>query len=171
MAVEENGAPRILILRRDNIGDLVCTTPLLEALRAQLPGAWLAALVTTYNAEVLKGNPALDAIFVYEKLKHRTGGLYAHLKSRMPTIKPTPRLPLHTDSPTLDRIMDWSLNSVRSIANEVHLYGSGTVNVPWRFSRKPLDDFGVIEVTSSPTQNAKWGDAISVESPDSQIHP
>ena len=45
------GSPaRILILRRDNIGDLVCTTPLLAALRAQLPGAWLGALVTTYNA-------------------------------------------------------------------------------------------------------------------------
>ena len=83
MAVEENGAPRILILRRDNIGDLVCTTPLLEALRAQLPRAWLAALVTTYNAEVLKGNPALDAVFVYEKLKHRTAGLLAHLKNRI----------------------------------------------------------------------------------------
>jgi len=73
---------RILILRRDNIGDLVCTTPLIAALRAQLPGAWLAALVTTYNAEVLAGNPALDEVFVYEKLKHRSGNLLSHLRSR-----------------------------------------------------------------------------------------
>ena len=75
--------PRILILRRDNIGDLVCTTPLLDALRAQLPRAWLGALVTTYNVEVLAGNPALDEVFVYEKLKHRTGGLIAHVRSRI----------------------------------------------------------------------------------------
>ena len=74
---------RILILRRDNIGDLVCTTPLIAALRARLPGAWLGALVTTYNAEVLVGNSALDEVFVYEKLKHRSGGLLSHLRSRL----------------------------------------------------------------------------------------
>jgi heptosyltransferase-3 len=75
--------PRILILRRDNIGDLVCTTPLLAALRAHLPRAWLGALVTTYNAEVLARNPALDEVFVYEKLKHRTVGLFSHLRARV----------------------------------------------------------------------------------------
>jgi heptosyltransferase III len=83
MAIEASGAPRILIVRRDNIGDLVCTTPLLEAMRARLPRAWLGALVTTYNAEVLADNPALDEVFVYEKLKHRTGGLIAHIRSRI----------------------------------------------------------------------------------------
>ena len=76
-------APRILIIRRDNIGDLACTTPLVAALRAQLPRAWLGALVTTYNAEVLARNPALDEIFVYEKLKHRSGGLISHLRNRL----------------------------------------------------------------------------------------
>lgn len=40
-AANAQRAPRILILRRDNIGDLACTTPLLEALRARLPRAWL----------------------------------------------------------------------------------------------------------------------------------
>jgi ADP-heptose:LPS heptosyltransferase len=76
-------AARILVLRRDNIGDLVCTTPLIAALRAQLPGIWLGALVTTYNAEVLAGNAALDEVFVYEKLKHRSGSLISHLRSRL----------------------------------------------------------------------------------------
>ena len=83
MVVDADSAPRILILRRDNIGDLVCTTPLIAALRAQLPGAWLGALVTTYNAEVLVGNSALDEVFVHEKLKHRSGSLLAHLRSRL----------------------------------------------------------------------------------------
>ena len=77
---------RILIIRRDNIGDLACTTPLLEGLRAQLPGAWLGALVTTYNAEVLAGNRTLDEVFVYEKLKHRTSGILSHLRSRLGQI-------------------------------------------------------------------------------------
>ena len=55
-------SPRILVIRRDNIGDLACTTPLLRALRSQLPDAYLAALVTQYNAAVLAGNPDLDAV-------------------------------------------------------------------------------------------------------------
>jgi ADP-heptose:LPS heptosyltransferase len=82
-AANTHRAPRILIVRRDNIGDLACTTPLIEALRERLPRAWLGALVTTYNAEVLARNPALDEIFVYEKLKHRSGGLFAHIRSRI----------------------------------------------------------------------------------------
>ena len=86
MAVDTASSPRILILRRDNIGDLVCTTPLIGALRARLPGAWLGALVTTYNAEVLARNPALDEVFVYEKLKHRSGGLLSHLRTRLAQV-------------------------------------------------------------------------------------
>ena len=82
-AAHTSRAPRILIVRRDNIGDLACTTPLVEALRAQLPRSRLAALVTTYNAEVLARNPALDEIFVIEKLKHRSGGLISHFRSRL----------------------------------------------------------------------------------------
>ena len=82
-----SGSPRILILRRDNIGDLACTTPLLAGLRAQLPRAWLGALVTTYNAEVLARNPALDEVYVYEKLKHRSSGLLSHLRTRVGQLK------------------------------------------------------------------------------------
>jgi heptosyltransferase III len=65
---------RILVIRRDNIGDLACTTPLLAALRARYPQAHIAALVNSYNAAVLDGNPHLDAVHVYTKLKHRRPG-------------------------------------------------------------------------------------------------
>src|SRR5262249_10029526 len=58
--------PRILVIRRDNIGDLVCTTPLIFALRDRYPEAHIAALVNTYNEAVLAGNPALDAVHAYE---------------------------------------------------------------------------------------------------------
>ena len=64
-------APNILIIRRDNIGDLVCTTPLISALRRRFADAWLGALVNSYNAPVLDGNPDLDEVFVYTKAKHR----------------------------------------------------------------------------------------------------
>lgn len=62
---------RILVVRRDNIGDLVCATPLFAALRRHYPDAHIAALVNSYNAAVLEGNPDVDAVHVYTKLKHR----------------------------------------------------------------------------------------------------
>jgi ADP-heptose:LPS heptosyltransferase len=68
------GPRKILIIRRDNIGDLVCTTPMIRMLRQRWPQAWIAALVTRYNAEVLAGNPDVDAVFAYQKAKHRGAG-------------------------------------------------------------------------------------------------
>lgn len=64
---------KILIIRRDNIGDLICTTPLFEAIRRQYPDAYIAALVNSYNAPVITGNPYLDEIFAYTKGKHTDG--------------------------------------------------------------------------------------------------
>jgi ADP-heptose:LPS heptosyltransferase len=61
---------RILVVRRDNIGDLVCTTPLFSALRRRHPDAWIGALVNSYNAPVLHRNPDLDKVVAYTKLKH-----------------------------------------------------------------------------------------------------
>ena len=65
---------RILVIRRDNIGDLACTTPLIAALRSHYSQAHIAALVNSYNAGVLNGNPDLNAVHVYTKLKHRLPG-------------------------------------------------------------------------------------------------
>lgn len=61
---------RILLIRRDNIGDLVCTTPLFSALRARYPDAYIAVLTNTYCAPVVAHNPHLDHVFVYAKAKH-----------------------------------------------------------------------------------------------------
>ncbi|HSD39815.1 MAG TPA: glycosyltransferase family 9 protein [Rhodocyclaceae bacterium] len=72
---------RILVIRRDNIGDLVCTLPLIRRLRETYPDAWIGALVTRYNAEVLRDNPDLDAIFTYTKAKH-----LAHGESRLAAL-------------------------------------------------------------------------------------
>lgn len=71
---------RILVIRRDNIGDLVCTTPAFAALRKHYPDAEIGALVNSYNAEVLRGNPNVDRVFVYQKLKH-AGNLSSRFKA------------------------------------------------------------------------------------------
>lgn len=64
----------ILVIRRDNIGDLVCTTPLFAQLRSTYPSAFIAAMVNSYNAAVLAGNPDIDETYVYTKAKHRAHG-------------------------------------------------------------------------------------------------
>ncbi|OBS09619.1 glycosyltransferase family 9 protein [Acidihalobacter prosperus] len=66
--------PRILVIRRDNIGDLVCTLPMITALRRRYPEAHIAALVNSYNRDVLAGHPDLDAVYAYTKAKHREDG-------------------------------------------------------------------------------------------------
>lgn len=65
---------RFLVIRRDNIGDLVCTTPFLTGLRRTYPDASIDVLVNSYNRDVLTGNPDVDEIHAYTKAKHRPEG-------------------------------------------------------------------------------------------------
>jgi heptosyltransferase III len=124
---------KILIVRRDNIGDLVCTTPLIDGLRAAHPEAWIGALVNTYNAEVLARNPALDAVHTYEKLKHRRGSIVSNLLERM-------RLRSHLRSSALDAVLvpsasEQALRLARSLkAKQVITESSGVHEVERAFS-------------------------------------
>ena len=74
MHPENAKQPSFLVIRRDNIGDLVCTTPLLRALREHFPNSHIAALVNSYNLPVLDHNPDVDAVYAYTKAKHRSAG-------------------------------------------------------------------------------------------------
>ena len=74
MSLADPNAPKILVIRADNIGDLVCTTPLISALRSHFPRAHIAALVNSYNRQVLEGHPDVDAVYAYAKVKHRDPG-------------------------------------------------------------------------------------------------
>ncbi len=64
---------KVLFIRRDNIGDLVCTTPAIRAVRGAFPHARIGVLVNTYNADALLGNPDIDDVYTYEKAKHAAG--------------------------------------------------------------------------------------------------
>jgi len=64
----------VLVIRRDNIGDLVCTTPLLSNLRRYFLGTKIAVLANSYNAPVLRDHPDVDALYAYTKLKHKRPG-------------------------------------------------------------------------------------------------
>ena len=64
---------RILIIRLDRLGDVILSTPVLDALRRKFPHAFIAMMVRPACREVLEGNPHLNEVIVYEKEgAHRT---------------------------------------------------------------------------------------------------
>ncbi len=66
---------RILVVRNDNIGDVLCTTPALRALRRAFPEAHLAILVAEHCRDAVLRNPDLTEVLTYTKAKHRPRGL------------------------------------------------------------------------------------------------
>ncbi|MEK6693343.1 MAG: glycosyltransferase family 9 protein [Nitrospirota bacterium] len=64
---ERDSIRNILFLRHDRIGDMVLSTPTLEALKQGLPGARLIVLSSLLNRDILLGNPFVDEVIVYER--------------------------------------------------------------------------------------------------------
>lgn len=62
---------KILVIKRDKIGDLLLTTPMLAHLRQSLPQAEVHVLANDYNAWVIAGNTDVDRVWVYRRV--RTG--------------------------------------------------------------------------------------------------
>lgn len=60
---------KILVIKRDKIGDLLLTTPMLRHLRHVLPNAEIHLLANDYNAWVVAENPDIDRLWVYDRVK------------------------------------------------------------------------------------------------------
>lgn len=54
--------PRILLLRPDHLGDLVLTTPILQALRHALPEAHITMMAGPWSSEIVARHPAIDRL-------------------------------------------------------------------------------------------------------------
>ncbi len=54
--------PRILLVRPDHLGDLVMTTPVLQALQEALPQAHITMMVGPWSREVVARHPAIDQL-------------------------------------------------------------------------------------------------------------
>lgn len=55
-------APRILLVRPDHLGDLVMTTPVLQALREQAPNAHITMMIGPWSSAVVERHPALNQL-------------------------------------------------------------------------------------------------------------
>jgi ADP-heptose:LPS heptosyltransferase len=62
---------RILVIKRDKIGDLLLTTPMLAHLRRSRPSDEIHLLANDYNAWVVRDAPEIDRLWVYRRV--RTG--------------------------------------------------------------------------------------------------
>jgi ADP-heptose:LPS heptosyltransferase len=65
---------KILVVRDDHIGDLICSLPVFEALKKALPDARTTLVASSYNAQIAVGNPCIDHILHYPKHKHSAHG-------------------------------------------------------------------------------------------------
>lgn len=63
---------KVLVIKRDKLGDLLLATPMLAQLKREVPGAEVHLLANDYNAWVVVGNPHVDRLWVYRRV--RSGG-------------------------------------------------------------------------------------------------
>ena len=68
------GEERILIIRTDRIGDLVLSTPVLEAIRSRFPKVHVTMMVSPYAADVLNDNPYLNQVMM-DDVQYRHKGV------------------------------------------------------------------------------------------------
>ncbi len=65
--MEFHNVNRILVIKLRHIGDVLLTVPVFRALKQTFPSARTTALVNAGTEEVLKGNPYIDEILVYDR--------------------------------------------------------------------------------------------------------
>lgn len=65
--IEPGLVRQILVIRKDKIGDAVCSLPVLAGLKRHLPNCSVAVLCSPRNAEVFRDDPNLDSVFLYRK--------------------------------------------------------------------------------------------------------
>lgn len=78
---------KILIIKRDKLGDMLLTTPMLRRLRHHYPDAQIDVLANTYNAWVLDGNTDINKVISYQKVREgRTVHWQAALSQLVQTL-------------------------------------------------------------------------------------
>lgn len=74
--------PKILIVQPSRLGDIIFSLPVLAALKRKYPHAKISWIVDERCAEILKDNPLLDNIFIWDR-KQKSYSYYKNLKKRL----------------------------------------------------------------------------------------
>ncbi|ACZ41069.1 glycosyl transferase family 9 [Thermobaculum terrenum ATCC BAA-798] len=65
MSIDWLQAKRILIVRLDNLGDVVLATPAIRAIKETLPECQITLLASPVGAQVAEVNPDIDSVIIY----------------------------------------------------------------------------------------------------------
>ena len=88
---------RILILRMGPLGETILTTPVIRALRARFPMAYIAYMVAPDREDLVSANPNLDEVITYEiSVPKLVYGIMKRAFQMAVVLQPTFRLVLHT---------------------------------------------------------------------------
>ena len=66
---------KFALIRSDRIGDLVLSLPVAEAIKDAVPDAYVAFVVSPYNAAIARACPFVDEVIEYAEKADRLGGL------------------------------------------------------------------------------------------------
>src|SRR3989338_3483112 len=65
--IDSSSLRRILVTRTDRICDVVLSTPVFQAIKEKYPESYLAVMVLKETETVVRGNPWVDQVIVYDK--------------------------------------------------------------------------------------------------------
>jgi ADP-heptose:LPS heptosyltransferase len=116
----------ILVAHHYEIGDVLCITPSLRALRRAFPAARLAILVAENCRPIVERNPDVDAIFAYRRAKYQSG--------RLDRLVPRDLVRVMRDLRKQHFDLAISMRRPYSNTNALLVYASGA---PWRLGYLP----------------------------------
>ena len=73
---------KILVYQTAFLGDLILTTPLIESIKNLFPNSHLAIITKSFGKDVLKNNPYVDELIIFEKKKDSTIELIKKIRKR-----------------------------------------------------------------------------------------
>ncbi|MBK3332996.1 lipopolysaccharide heptosyltransferase II [Persephonella atlantica] len=81
---------KILVWQTAFLGDLILTTPLFHSIKSMFPGSELTVITKPFGRDVLKNNPYVDRLIIFDKKESSTWNLIKRLKKEQYDVAISP---------------------------------------------------------------------------------